>query len=134
MQNFVARGTVNPCRFVKVSLNQDNAVEQAGSNDRPYGISALWIHDAPIPGAGTDAASSGEMLKVYDLGETCLLELAGTVARDDMLISDTNGKGVVTATTGTTIQWIGATALEAGVSGNLIRVSVVRFPYRPALS
>lgn len=134
MQNFVARGTINPCRFVIMSSYQDNAVEQAGANGLTAGIAQQFEHDAPIPNAGTDAASSGESIKVYDIGDTCLLELGGTVERAGLIKSDTDGKGVAIATSGTTIQQIGARAYERGVSGNLIRVQVLQYSERPALA
>lgn len=133
MQSYNTRGTVNPSRFVKISVFQDNSVEQAGANDVTCGVSAEWSYNAPIPSATTEAAPSGASVKVYDVGETCLLELGGSVSRGGRIKSDTDGKGVAIATTGTTIQQIGAYALETGTSGQLIRVMVLNYSERPAL-
>jgi len=134
MQSYRSRGTINPARFVVGSAYADDSVEQATANARTIGVAQEWSHDAPIPGASTDAATSGEQVKVYDLGETCLLELGGTVSRFGLLKADNDGKGVAVATTGTTIQQIGAQALQAGVSGNLVRVQVLFYSERPALA
>lgn len=132
MQSYKARGTINPSRFVVASGEQDSCVNQAGANSVVVGISQEWNQDAPIPGAGTDAATSGELVKVYDINETCWLELGATVARGDRLKSDANGQGTPIATTGTTPQQIGARALQAGTSGQLVRVQVLFSTESPA--
>lgn len=132
-QSYNARGTINPSRFVKMSAHQDNSVEQAGANENTVGISQEWSYLAPLPSAGTEAAVSSMSVKVYSIGETCMLELGGSVSRGGRIKADTDGKGVAIATTGTTIQYIGAEALESGSSGQLIRVNVVKYSERPAL-
>lgn len=135
MQSFKSTAVIYPSRFVKIDAGYDSCVLQASTNDSSYGISQEWQQDAPIPSETTgDAASSGELIKIYDEGEECWLELGGTVVRGDRLKPDSDGKGVVVATTGTTIQNIGAVALQSGSSGQLIRVTVRRYSERPALT
>jgi len=129
----VAGGDVNPARFIKVSTAADYTVLQAGANEAVFGISSSASRDAPIPSASTLAAAATQSLAFNPVGSFCLLELAGTVTRGDEIKSDADGKGVVRATTGATLQNFGAVALESGVSGELIRVLVVRGAVYPAL-
>jgi hypothetical protein len=130
----IAAGTIRPSRFVKQSTAADFAFLEADANEAIIGVSHESTQDAPIPGASANAAEDGDALAVYPIGVVCLLELGGTVARGDELKSDADGKGVVRATTGTTVQNIGALALESGVSGELIKVLVFRSSVRPALA
>ena len=55
-----------------------------------------------------------------------------TVTRDGWIKSDADGKGVAAATTGTTVQQIGARALQSGISGQKILVYVWPMPHLPA--
>jgi hypothetical protein len=132
----VAGGDIRPARFVKLSTAADFTILEADANDRPYGISIDAYQHAPIPSnTGGLAASAGESLRVYGLGDECTLTLgSGGATRGDMLKSDNDGKGVVAATTGTTVQWVGAEALESGLENEKIKVRVVLLAHRPALS
>jgi len=133
--NYVAAGNISPFRFVKTYTSADNAVVQADANARIVGVAQEAGRSAPIPDVSTNyAAVSGDPIHVYGLGEQPLLELGGTVAAGDLLKADSSGKGVVIATTGTTIQNVGARALSAGASGEKIRVQVINDSIRPALS
>lgn len=125
--NYVATGNISPSRFVKVDTTVDNGVAQAAANDVIAGIASEAGREPPLPSVTTMyAAQSGDNLVVYGHGDTCLLELGGTVAAGDRLKSDVNGKGVSIATTGNTSQEVGAIALTAGASGEKIRVQVLR--------
>lgn len=131
----IAGGDINPARFVKLSTAADFTVLEADANEQTYGISVDAAQAAPISGASTLAASAGKSLRVYGLGEECTLELgSGGATRGDNLKSDADGKGVGAATTGTTVQWIGAQALESGLEGEKIKVRVVLVAHRPALT
>lgn len=121
---FVASGDINPCRFVKQDATGPKQAAQAGANEQIIGISQEWFKGAPTPSASTLAASAGLPVVVYTDGAVCLLELGGTVDEGGYIKSDANGKGVASATTGVTKQEQGAKALEAGVSGDKIRVFV----------
>lgn len=131
-----AGGDINPCRFVKASTAADNTVLEADANERVIGISGEGAQDAPIPGASTLAAASGEQLQIINTPEhRCLLELgSGGATRGDLLKSDADGKGVAIATSGTTIQHYGAIALQAGSAGDKIFVLFRPGETRPALS
>lgn len=131
----IAGGDINPARFVKLSTAADFTVLEADSNERPYGISVDAAQAAPISGASTLAASAGKSLRVYGIGEECTLTLgSGGATRGGMLVSDADGKGVAAASTGTTVQWVGAEALESGLENEKIKVRVCLFPFRPALT
>lgn len=132
---FEAGGSIAPSIFVKVSTAADFKVLAAGANDAVIGISSAAAHDAPIPSAATTAAVSGQSVEVHPIGSVALL-LAGTGGwtRGGELIADTDGTGIARATTGTTIQNVGAIALESASAGEYGRVLIVRYPLRPALS
>lgn len=129
--NFIANGTIQPSRFVKLDTTAGklfNVLQAAASTDSTLiGISQPGSFDPPgTTGSATDAARAGQELSVYSIGDVCLLELGGTVTAGDYLMSDASGKGVIaTLTDGTTIRHIGAKALESGVSGEKIRALVI---------
>lgn len=130
-----AGGTIEPCRFVKQSTAADFTLLQAGTNERVFGISNEAAQAAPIPSAATAAAVSGDDLNWYGNGEVALLELgSGGITRGAFLKSDTDGKGVAAATTGATMQEVGAQAMESGAAGEKVRVVVYRQQFYPALA
>lgn len=136
---YVANGTIRRARFVKVDPSDNNSVLEADANERVIGISQLAGRTAPIPSVTADppeAAQSGEFLTVHNQGESgVLLELGtGGATAGGLLKSDADGKGVAIATTGTTIQQIGARALETASAGELCKVEIVIFSERPALA
>ena len=120
---YIANDDINVSRFVTPVLTADYRVVEADANSTIVGISQGGARDTPLPSASTLAAASGDQLQVHGDGEICRLLLGGTVAHGDDLKSDSDGKGVVIAA-GTTTQEIGAKALEAGSSGDLILVQV----------
>ncbi len=121
--NYIASGTIRPSRFVHATDN-DFEVAESGANEAIAGISMEGTRTAPIPDVATnEAAQDGESLHVYGQGESCLLELGGTVNPGDLLKSTATGTGEV-ITSGAALQEIGAKALEGGVSGELILVQV----------
>ena len=132
----MANGDIRPARFVE--LQNDSGVAkaiEANANEKVIGISQDGTNTAPIPGiTSTNAAESGQTLRVHVEGEETLLELGGTVAAAAFVKSDGDGKGVAALTTGTVTQEIGAVALESGVSGDLIRVKVQIHRHRPAIA
>jgi len=131
----VAGGDINPCRFVTLSPSADFTLLEANANEAIIGVSHESAQDAPLPGASTLAAASGDHLAIYPIGSVCRLEAgSGGWTRGSELISDSNGKGVARATTGTTIQNVGAIALESVSEGELGKVLIVRYPLRPALA
>jgi hypothetical protein len=118
--NFKASGTIAVSTFVKVSGS--NTCAQAGSGDVPIGVAQEWANAAPISGASTSAAVSGDQVKVYGLGDICLLQssTAGWTA-GDQLKPDSSGNGVAASSNDT----YGAIALETISGSALGRVQVI---------
>ncbi len=131
-----ATADIFPYRFTKLGTAADDTVTQAAANDLTIGISAGGTQAAPGT-AGDDGtrAKAGQPCPVYGPGRKCLLDLGtGGAVRGVRLISDANGKGVAAATTGATIQEVGARALQSGPAGARVLVLVEQYPHRPALS
>ena len=124
-KGFEAATTVRPSRFVKMSVTHDSKVDEANAADVALlGISAEWNQDAPIPSETTgDAAASGEHVRVYGMGDICLIDLgSGGCTVGQYLKPDADGKGIV-ATVAT--DFIGALALEGGAENDKVRVQVM---------
>lgn len=121
--HYIATGDINPARFVTANVALDFGVQESVATDDVVGISQAGAKAAPLGfyTPSTLAAASGDPLDVYGEGEECSLELGGTVTAGQVLKPTTAGKGIA-ATIGT--DKIGAKALEAGVSGDIIRVVV----------
>src|SRR5262245_56120095 len=111
--NFIANGTIEVSRFVKIDTTagkKNNVIQAAAASDRTIDISQDGPYDTPdVTGAADDAARAGLPLKVFGLGEMCLLKIGtGGCTAGDELTSDASGQGVVAATTNR----VGAIALE----------------------
>lgn len=133
----IAGGTIRTCRFVKLSTTENSTVLEADANEKVVGISTEVQKEAPTPGASANAAVDGDHIAITPINSTadCLLEIgSGGCTSGDLLKSDADGKGVPVATTGTTIQYYGAMALETKAEGALCRVLPVFGAVRPALT
>ena len=137
-KTYRANGTIRVARFVKIDPNDNNSILEADANEAIIGVSQIGGRTAPIPDVVTDppeAAQATEDCNVFFIGEDCLLYLGtGGVTAGSELISDADGKGVPRATTGTTIQNVGAIGLETALVSTYCKVQVVRYPLRPALA
>lgn len=120
-QSGIAGGDVYPMRFVKLSTTADGKVLAAGAGDVTIGISQRGTRRSEYVDTSGKAAASGEPVQYFDETEECILEAGGTIAAGDKLKSDSNGKGVATTTDK---DWMGAIALQAGASGDLLKVKV----------
>lgn len=121
----MANGNIAPSRFVKQDTTAEGKVLQCGNTEKMFGISHEGKRNPPLTGLDDGyAAIAGEGLPVYCWHDTdeCWLELGGTVAVDDRLGSDASGMGVTTTSDNA---WVGAVALQGGVSGQLIKVKPV---------
>lgn len=133
-----AGGNVKPQRFVALDPS-DGRIIQASTNGRTIGISgpSKRVDFITHPGrpSTTDYHSvAGQPCEVYAPGATTILIIgAGGCTAFDRLKSDSDGRGVPIATTGTTIQHYGAIALETMAEGEPCRVLVERGSERPAL-
>ncbi len=134
---FAAGGAIAPSRFV-VQSSTDSTVTQAGTaNVRCFGISQPGTHDAPgLTGSSANAALADlDPIEVFTLGMECPLEAGvGGWTAGNMLKTDSSGKGQAVAVVNTTIQWVGAIALENAAAGEIVRVMVCIMPYYPAIS
>lgn len=129
----VAYNQIPPSRFVKNFTTQVNGVLIADANAAVEGISQQAARTAPIPGASTLAADTGESLSVYTAGCECQLEAGAVIVAGDYLKSDSVGRGVPSLTTGTVLQNVGAVARQAAAgAGELIRVEVLIESVMPA--
>jgi hypothetical protein len=128
----VAGGTIRPCRFVKLSTTADFTGLEADANDEIIGISREGTNKFD----SANAAVAGDPLPIIGDGEIGLLEVgAVAIVRGARLKSDADGKAEAIAATGTTIQQIGAVALQSGGVGEKIRVQVMALrSERPALT
>lgn len=132
-----ANGTIRVARFVKQDTGDNNSVLEADANEQVIGVSQMGGRDAPIPTLTTDpveAAQAGDDLKFHSIGDNCLIEAGGTITAGAFLKSDADGKAVVIATTGTTLQRYGGYSEEAAADGELFKMVVLPGSERPALS
>lgn len=120
----IAGGNIAPCRFVV--LGTGNTVTQAGANAAVWGISDKYTRNAPLDGLDSAyAAIDGDMVNVIGPGDDeALLELGGTVSVGQRIKSDADGKGVAATAN---LDCVGAICLQAGVSGDLVKVKPLRY-------
>lgn len=123
-RSYVANGNIGPSRFVKLDTTAPGKVLEATTNDKMCGISQAGTRRAPQTGIDDGyAAIAGENIQVFEPGDVCWVEAGGTIAIDDRLEATTDGKAVTTTTDN---DWVGAKALQSGVSGQLIKVEVLQ--------
>lgn len=121
INTFVAGGTIEPSRFIKISTVSDFEALQAGAGEKGIGISQEGQHNAPMAGNPTYAATTGQQFFAYTTGSICYLTCGSGVTRGDFLKSDADGKGL-TATTG---EFYGAQARQSGAADEKILVEVL---------
>ena len=100
------------------------------STQVPCGVSQEGTRYAPTDEMETNNAGSytgiagytGDTIKVYGVGDICLLQLATTVTPGQLLMPDGSTGKATTALAG---GYYGAQAQEGGVSGDLIRVQII---------
>lgn len=135
---YKAGGTIRRARFVQVDTTNDYTAIEADANDIILGIATDSGRAAAIPAETADppeAAQDGEPVEIAFAGDFALLEIgSGGCTAGDLLKSDADGKGVGIASSGTTIQQIGARALADAADGELVEVQVLTYSERPALA
>ena len=135
--NYVAGGTIRPSRFVFPDSTTDHRVVEGTANAEVDGVSQSGTNRVPLSDivSTSYAAIVGEQVKVYGLGSFCLIEAGDAIANGEYLKSDSVGRAVKIATTGTTIQNFGAKALAtASAAGELIPAQIIIGKTRPALT
>lgn len=120
----IAAGNITPSSFLIQTTSADHKVQLAAAATSPIvGISGPGTRNPPYSSLDDGYhAIAGENVQVLrpPLKEA-QLRLGGTVTAGDLLTSDASGFGI-TATTG---QYVGARAVEAGVSGQLVTVQLI---------
>lgn len=136
----VAGGTINPFRFIQGNPGVElGALQCSGPGVEIIGVGAEWtnammgtqVQTSLVP-QGFPAATEGQSIRVYEDGEDTIMMVGSgcTVMNDNLLVSDASGNAVPLSPTDTgKVNWIGARAIEAGVAGDVIRVSVYTRPY-----
>ena len=112
VKSFVAEAVIAAARIVKPGAAAYGVLQGAAATDKIIGITTEVSADAV-----------GERVDVV-LDGIADLKLGGTVAAGDLLTSDATGQGVVAAPAAGVNNRIIAVALIAGVSGDIIPVSV----------
>ena len=134
----IAYGTIYPSRIVSMYPSTGNTasfevIEDIVAEQNCIGISQEGTTGFPMNAtndmgvtAPTAAADAGQNIKVFGVGEQCLLELGGTVNAGDCIKANatTNGKGIQAPLGTSGNQNIVGIALQYGVSGEKIRVLV----------
>jgi hypothetical protein len=145
----VAAGTINPFTFIQSGAmvasdsangftgGQLTALQCTGSGVEIIGIGAEWTN--AMAGANNQspyslpAATIGQGIRVYEDGEDTIVMVGSgyNVMWDQLLTSDASGNAIPANVSTASTQWIGARAIEAGIAGDVIRVSVyTRGPYK----
>lgn len=130
----IAGGTINPMRFVQGEPGVElGALQCSGSGVSIVGISDQCTNNMPgtiwTPAQGWPLATAGQAFRVHGDGEQCLLVVGSgyTVMPDNLLTSDASGNGIPLSLASAPAN-VGARAIEAGVAGDPIRVTVVLRP------
>jgi hypothetical protein len=137
----IAGGTINPFTFIQANPGVElGALQCSGPGVEIIGVGAEWtnammgtqVQTSLVP-QGFPAATTGQGIRVYEDGEDTIMMVGSgyTVMPDNLLVSDASGNAVPInlGASRTTAQWIGARAIEAGVAGDVIRVSVYTRPF-----
>lgn len=145
----IAAGTINPFVFIQTGNmvatsaadrftgGELTALQCTGAGVEIIGIGAEWTN--AMAGANNlspynmPAATIGQAIRVYEDGEDTVIMVGSgyTVVPDTLLTSDASGNAIPANVATASTQWIGARAIEAGVAGDVIRVSVyTRCPYK----
>lgn len=120
-------GNVEPSRFVKLGTDDTVTHATSATADLIWGISQPHTRRLALSGwdDGYAGISGGPPINIFGPGDdACMLELVGTVTIGASLTCSTAGKGIATTTDK---DHIGAIALQAGVSGDIIKVKPIRY-------
>ena len=118
---FVASGNISPARFVKIS--GEFSVAQSGAGEEIIGVAQEGSLAPPgiaeaLGGSQTYyAATSGKTLKVFGLGDVCVVTAGtGGCTAGSKVKSDADGKAVNVGTTAGTFN-VGGIALQTVNAG-----------------
>lgn len=126
MPGLIAGGNINPSRFVKMDAASNEVAVAAAATDVTIGVTSDYQKAHPVTGASDVHAAADDPVAVYPIGSVCKLTIgSGGCSVGSLLVSDSAGKGVAAASSGTALQWIGAIAVEAGLEDEAVTVIVV---------
>lgn len=132
---FVANGTINTARFVKLISGTKFRVAQAGDNEACYGVSTQQARRPEITGtlaATTEAAVAGEQIDIEQPGSLAWVTAGAAVVEGAFVKSDANGKAVTIATSGATKQQVaGIVVIGAANADELCLVMLM--PHRQTM-
>ena len=131
----IAGGDVYPYRFVRVdttgptaTADDNTGVQVSAASDNVVGVA-----DGSTNGpTSSKHAADGDPITLQG-GDVVLVECGGAVSRGGRVQADTDGKAVsAVVTAGPAFRYQGYVALEAGASGQIIRIcrngGMVYFP------
>ena len=125
---FVASGNISPARFVKIS--GEFSVAQSGAGEEIIGVAQEGSLAPPgiaeaLGGSQTYyAATSGKTLKVFGLGDVCVVTAGtGGCTAGSKVKSDADGKAVNVGTTAGTFN-VGGIALQTVNAGEKCLIQV----------
>lgn len=125
LEGFFASGAINVSRFVSPVASTEGYVEQATATKNIVGVSQEGDYASTYAGGTAgQAATTGQSLKVYGRGKRCHIKLGGTVAANQLVISDASGQAVSADLTATGLKYIGGRCIKGGVSGDLGEILV----------
>lgn len=119
-------GNVSPSRIVKLQAD-DTVVHASAASDLLYGISQPSTRRLALSGwdDGYAGVSGDGAINIFGPGDdNCPLEIGGTVTIGAYITATTDGKGVASTTDK---DHVIAQAMQAGVSGDIIKVKPIRF-------
>lgn len=118
-----ANGSINVSTFVMMDVStSDRVIAATGSSGVIVGVAQEFGNTPPTPGAtSTVAATAGQPIMVYTIGDVCYLQAASAGwTAGDLLCADSNANAVKAGTG----NWFGARALATVTSGALGIVQV----------
>lgn len=144
----VAAGTINPFTFIQSGAmvasdpnsnppftgGELTALQCTGAGVEILGIGPVWtnnmmgqlVQTSLLP-QGYPAATKGQGIQIWGDGEETIIMVGSgyTVQPDQLLGSDASGNAIPISSTNTSkTAWVGARAIEGGVAGDVIRVTV----------
>lgn len=135
--SFLASGDIFPARFV--TITGEFTVGEVNSATAPIiGVSQEGTFSPPNLAkllGGTDsglAASNGQSLKVFGLGDVCMVLAGGVVTAGSKVVAHSTTTGGVTTFTGKAVKigttagtyQVGGTALNSVVAGEKVLIQV----------
>lgn len=134
-----AGGNIYPARFIKADPSNEGKCIQATANSKSLGVSQVGTNYPPLNDPAVTvsgyAATEGQTIEFHAIGQVCLVEAGAAINPGDDLKPDADGKAVPIASSGTTLQRIGARAIgKATEAGHFIRCFVMPGSERPAIA